>query len=920
MSGPAVVCPTPIGNLEDITLRVLAALREADVVACEDTRRTRMLLDRYGVSAQLVSYHEHNEAAARRGARGADARRGGGGARLRRRACRSSPTRATCSCGRAWPPGCRSRCCPGRRRRSPRWWRRRCRPTSGASTGFLPRKKGELREVLVAAATGRWSRSSRRAGCRRRWRCWPSSTRRARSAVCRELTKAHEEVVRGTAAELAARYAAAPPKGEVVLVLAPPGGDRGSDAADPAALDALRELVDAGAQPRKAAAVVAELTGGERERAVPGADRRDVTQPRTNGLRSRTATSASPRARGPPTVGAMRRLPASTLAALACSLSRLRRRSAAAGAGPSRGEVITPYRNGADPYAAGQHRGIDIAAPVGHAGAWRRRAATVRFAGTAGSSGLTVSVRTGDGATTPRTCTSAVDRGPRGRRASRPASGSAPSARAARARPTAPHLHFGVREAGTRHAYRDPLALLPPPPRRPAARPPRPAPAPAPRAAAPARRRPAGARARAAPRPAPPARRATAAPARAAPRPAPAARSARAPPRAGRARPLPLRAGARPPPARAGARRPRPVARSGTARATAAGRRVGSAPRRPSRARAGAAPRPAAPARAAPSGPDSAGRSPAPGSCSPRPAARATGRAARPAASAGALRPAARPPAMIPPAAAGDLPRARVASMRDALLRHDADLLRERRAPSRARVHDDRRRRARAAHAPARRGRLLPHGHRRARRAGRPGGREARHHAARARRPQRRPLQGARRAAQRDQRLLHPHHRPRAHGEASPRWCSGSTTTATSTRAPTRAGTARAAPTSRPRPSSRTATAARSTRSSSSARRRTTGSSGCPPSRSRSSSSTPSGPDFVTPQNRYNEALSFIKGGLHDVSLTPRAAQVGRAGAVGRVPGHLRLDRRAPQLLHGALATRARARTSPSGSGRRRST
>src|SRR5256885_11694090 len=61
MSGRLVVCPTPIGNLEDVTLRVLAALREADVVACEDTRRTRTLLDRYGVSAPLVSYHEHNE-------------------------------------------------------------------------------------------------------------------------------------------------------------------------------------------------------------------------------------------------------------------------------------------------------------------------------------------------------------------------------------------------------------------------------------------------------------------------------------------------------------------------------------------------------------------------------------------------------------------------------------------------------------------------------------------------------------------------------------------------------------------------------------------------------------------------------------------------------------------------------------------
>jgi 16S rRNA (cytidine1402-2'-O)-methyltransferase len=61
MAGRLVVCPTPIGNLEDITLRALRALREADVVACEDTRTTRKLLARHGVEAKLVSYHEHNE-------------------------------------------------------------------------------------------------------------------------------------------------------------------------------------------------------------------------------------------------------------------------------------------------------------------------------------------------------------------------------------------------------------------------------------------------------------------------------------------------------------------------------------------------------------------------------------------------------------------------------------------------------------------------------------------------------------------------------------------------------------------------------------------------------------------------------------------------------------------------------------------
>src|SRR6184192_760086 len=60
---PLVVCATPIGNLEDITLRVLAELRDADVVLCEDTRHTRGLLARHGIEARLVSYHEHNEAA-----------------------------------------------------------------------------------------------------------------------------------------------------------------------------------------------------------------------------------------------------------------------------------------------------------------------------------------------------------------------------------------------------------------------------------------------------------------------------------------------------------------------------------------------------------------------------------------------------------------------------------------------------------------------------------------------------------------------------------------------------------------------------------------------------------------------------------------------------------------------------------------
>ena len=59
---PLAVCATPIGNLADVTLRVLDELREADVVLCEDTRHTRTLLSRYELDARLISYHRHNEA------------------------------------------------------------------------------------------------------------------------------------------------------------------------------------------------------------------------------------------------------------------------------------------------------------------------------------------------------------------------------------------------------------------------------------------------------------------------------------------------------------------------------------------------------------------------------------------------------------------------------------------------------------------------------------------------------------------------------------------------------------------------------------------------------------------------------------------------------------------------------------------
>jgi len=130
--------------------------------------------------------------------------------------------------------------------------------------GFLPRKAGELARLLAEpGGTLVAFESPRRVPATLRLLAEIDAERQV--AVCRELTKIHEEVVRGSAAELAARYADAPPRGEVVLVLGPASEADGEEG-PPAGLDHVRKLVDAGAKPRVAAQVVAELTGGSANR------------------------------------------------------------------------------------------------------------------------------------------------------------------------------------------------------------------------------------------------------------------------------------------------------------------------------------------------------------------------------------------------------------------------------------------------------------------------------------------------------------------------------------------------------------------------------------------------------------------------------------------------------------------------------
>jgi 16S rRNA (cytidine1402-2'-O)-methyltransferase len=254
--GRLVVCPTPIGNLEDVTLRVLEALREADVVACEDTRHTSVLLARHGISARLLSLHEHNERA-----RAAElATRIAAGAVVALVSDAGTPlvsdpgfalVRECLAAGLALEvlPGpsavVTARVASGLA--CERW----------RFVGFLPRAGGQL-SALLAEATDTLVAFESPARLAATLALLAADDPTRAVAVCRELTKLHEEVRRGSAAELAEHYRRTPARGEVVLVVGAAAKER---AALRDALAALRDLIEAGARARPAAAAVAKLTG-----------------------------------------------------------------------------------------------------------------------------------------------------------------------------------------------------------------------------------------------------------------------------------------------------------------------------------------------------------------------------------------------------------------------------------------------------------------------------------------------------------------------------------------------------------------------------------------------------------------------------------------------------------------------------------
>jgi len=221
MNGTLYLVATPIGNLEDITYRAVRTLREADLIACEDTRHTRKLLDHYGIAKPLVSYHEHNEAARTE--------------ELVSRLQAGSSVALVSDAGMplvsdpgyrvvvaAIGAGIRVVPVPGPSALVA------ALAASGLATdafcfgGFLPAKPGQRARALEAVREQSATMIFYEAPHRIVETLGDIETILGARAVviARELTKVHEEFLRGTASEVRAKLAARPPvKGEITLLI-----------------------------------------------------------------------------------------------------------------------------------------------------------------------------------------------------------------------------------------------------------------------------------------------------------------------------------------------------------------------------------------------------------------------------------------------------------------------------------------------------------------------------------------------------------------------------------------------------------------------------------------------------------------------------------------------------------------------------
>ena len=233
LAGGLYLVATPIGNLGDVTLRALETLAGADLIACEDTRVTRRLTERYGIATALTPYHEHNAAEAR--------------PKLLARLAQGQAVALVSDAGTPLIS-------------DPGYKLAREATAAGHAVSALPGASAVLTALAVAGLptdrfffegflppkqAARQKRVAALAGIPATLVLFESGARLAATladlaqglgprpaAVCRELTKLHEEVRRGELAQLARDYAGgAETRGEIVIVVAPPA-DEATDAAD----------------------------------------------------------------------------------------------------------------------------------------------------------------------------------------------------------------------------------------------------------------------------------------------------------------------------------------------------------------------------------------------------------------------------------------------------------------------------------------------------------------------------------------------------------------------------------------------------------------------------------------------------------------------------------------------------------------
>jgi 16S rRNA (cytidine1402-2'-O)-methyltransferase len=215
-----ILVPTPIGNLEDITLRALRTLKEVDFILAEDTRTTGFLLKHYEINTKMVSHHKFNEHAT-----------------VERIAQRIAAGEKAALVTDAGTPGISDpgyllvkqcidnnievECLPGASALIPAIAVAGLANDRFAFEGFLPPKKGRQKKFLSLQEETRtmiFYESPHRL-VKTLTQCVEFFTADRQAAVCRELTKIHEEIKRGTVEKLIQYYTENPPKGEIVLIV-----------------------------------------------------------------------------------------------------------------------------------------------------------------------------------------------------------------------------------------------------------------------------------------------------------------------------------------------------------------------------------------------------------------------------------------------------------------------------------------------------------------------------------------------------------------------------------------------------------------------------------------------------------------------------------------------------------------------------